>query len=65
MLESTNGQTSQVIERIQASEQYLLPKECRQTDKSGHEKNLSKQGALANWKERWMDNFEHRKNSNK
>src|SRR6267142_2753079 len=43
---STDGQTSQDTERNQASEGHLLSREHRQTDKSGHKRKPSKQGAL-------------------
>ena len=49
-LESTDGQTSQDTQRIRASEGHSRTGERRQTDKSGHAKNPSEQGALTDWR---------------
>ena len=48
-LDSIDRQASQDMERISVSKGHSLPREHRQTDKSGHRKNLSKQGALTVW----------------
>src|SRR6266850_1660568 len=47
-LESIDRQSSQ--ERIQASEGHSQTGEHRQTDQSGHRKNLNMQGALTCWR---------------
>src|SRR6267142_2251043 len=49
-LETTHEQTSHNMERIQLSKGHSPTEECRQTDKSGHEKNPTKQGALTSWR---------------
>jgi len=49
-LESTDGQTSQDMEGIQASEEHSQTGEHRQMDRLGHRENPSKQGALTNWR---------------
>src|SRR6267142_4938710 len=48
-LKSADRQTSQDMKRIQLSKGHSQTGECRQTDKSGHRKNLTKQGALTSW----------------
>src|SRR6266850_173067 len=49
-LESADGRTSQDTEGIQASEGHSHTGERRRTDKSGHGRNPSEQGALTPWK---------------
>src|SRR6266850_2260378 len=49
-LESIDRQTSQNTERIQANKGHSQTGEHRWTDKSGHGKNLSKQGTLTDWR---------------
>src|SRR6267142_434065 len=49
-LESTDGQTSQNMERIQPSEGHSHSEEHGQTENSGDGKNPTKQGALTNWR---------------
>src|SRR6266850_783330 len=49
-LKSVDRQTSQDMERIQASEGHSPTGEQRWTDKSEHGKNPTEQGALTNWR---------------
>ena len=41
---------SQDMKRIQLSERHSQTGEHRQTDKSGHRKNLTERGALTSWR---------------
>src|SRR6267142_1397843 len=50
ILESTDGQTSQDMVRIQQSEVYSQTGECRWTDKSGQRKLLTEWGPLTHWR---------------
>src|SRR6267142_290652 len=50
-LESADEWTSQDTERTQLSEGHSQTGEHRQTDNSGHKKNLTKQRALTYWRE--------------
>src|SRR6267142_740092 len=63
-LESTDGQTSQNMKRIQPSEGHSLPGEHRQTDKSRQGKNLTELGALTNWRAQMGRQFRRWKESN-
>ena len=49
-LETTEGGTSQDMERKQLSKGHSLPGDHRGRDKSGHRKKVTKQGALTNWR---------------
>jgi len=49
-LESTDSETSQDTEVMQASKVNSQPGKPRQRDKSGHRKNASQQRALTNWR---------------
>src|SRR6267142_1878080 len=67
-LESIDRQTSQDTKGNQASKGHSLSEEHRQTDKSGHEKNPSKQGVLTDWRaqmDRHTDKSGHGKNLSK
>jgi len=48
-LESTDGETSQDTEEMQASEGHSHSGEPIQRDKSGHGKNVSQRGVLTSW----------------
>src|SRR6266850_1096516 len=50
ILKSADRQTSQDMERILLAEGHSHTRECRRTDKSEHRKNMTKQGALTNWR---------------
>src|SRR6267142_2820655 len=47
---SADGQTSQDMEGIQVSKGHSQTGEHRWTDKSGHRRNPSEQGALTSWR---------------
>src|SRR6267142_1484968 len=49
-LESIDRWTSQDTEGIRVSKGHLPTGEHRPTDKSGHRRNLSEQGALTSWR---------------
>ena len=49
-LESSDRETSQDTERMQASTGHSHPGEPRWRDKSGHGTNAIQQGALTNWR---------------
>src|SRR6267142_1410159 len=62
-LESADGWTSQDMEGIRASEGHSHSGERRRTDKSGHGRNLSKQGALTSWRAQMDGQVRTRKES--
>src|SRR6267142_2391385 len=64
-LESADGRTSQDMERIQPSKGHSLPGEHRQTDKSGHGKNRTEQGALTDWRAQTDRQVRTREESNR
>ena len=49
-LKTTEGGSSQDMKRTQPSKGHLHPRDHRGRDKSGHRKNVNKQGALTFWK---------------